>query len=110
MSSLLLRRYTSAGDRAVLWMRNANLLDLGTLPGDTSSEAVAISNAADVVGCSNGPRGMHAFLWSKAARDADLGVLPRGNSSRALGIGHFGFVALAIGGGVSNSGKGEMWR
>jgi len=36
---------TPAGDRAVLWMRNGNLLDLGTLPGDTSSEATAINNA-----------------------------------------------------------------
>src|SRR5205807_9130431 len=77
MSSLLLRRYASAGDRTALWMRNANLLDLGTLPGDTSSsETIAINNAADVVGCSNGPRGMHTFLWSKAGGMQDLGVLP----------------------------------
>ena len=77
---------SAAGERAVLWTKTGNVRDLGTLPGDTSSEASAINNNGDVVGYSKGLRGIHAFLWTKAAGMQDLGVLPGGNTSRALGI------------------------
>ena len=58
---------SAAGERAVLWTKTGNVRDLGTLPGDTSSEASAINNNGDVVGYSKGLRGIHAFLWTKAA-------------------------------------------
>ena len=80
----------AAGDRAVLWTKTGNIRDLGTLPGDTSSEASGINNNGDVVGYSKGPHGMRAFLWNKAIGMQDLGVLPGGNSSRALGINEWG--------------------
>jgi probable HAF family extracellular repeat protein len=77
--------------------------DLGTLPGDTSSEASAINNNGDVVGYSRGEkRGMRAFLWTQATGMQDLGVLPGGNSSRALGINDTGAV---VGSSTSSSGE-----
>jgi probable HAF family extracellular repeat protein len=81
---------------------NGNIRDLGTLPGDTSSEASAIDNNGDVVGYSKGPRGMRAFLWTQASGMQDLGVLPGGNSSRALGINDMGAVV-----GTSTSSSGD---
>jgi len=47
-------------------MPAGRVFDLGTLPGDSSSEAVAINAAGDVVGYSKGPRGLRAFLRIKA--------------------------------------------
>src|SRR5205814_5715848 len=66
--------------------------DLGTLPGDTSSEAMAVNSAGDVVGYSKGPGGMHAFLWTKDGGMEELGSLPGGSSSRALDINDSGTV------------------
>ena len=76
--------------------------NLGTLPGDTSSEATAINNAGDVVGYSNGPRGVRAFLWSSATGMQNLGVLPGGDFSRALDVNDAGQVV-----GTSTSSSGE---
>jgi uncharacterized membrane protein len=39
--------------------------DLGTLPGDTNSEAFGINSRAEVVGHSSGLRGTRAFLWRR---------------------------------------------
>ena len=52
---------------------------------------MAINNAGDVVGYSQGPSGMRAFLWTKAAERRSL-ILPGGNSSRAFAIYDFGTV------------------
>ena len=93
--------------RAVLWTKTGNVRDLGTLPGDTSSEASAINNNGDVVGYSKGPQGMRAFLWTQATGMQDLGVLPGGNSSRALGINDMGAV---VGSSTSSSGdRAFIW-
>jgi probable HAF family extracellular repeat protein len=98
---------SAVGDRAVLWTETGDVRDLGTLPGDTSSEASAINNNGDVVGYSKGPRGMRAFLWTEATGMQDLGVLPGGNSSRALGIDDMGAV---VGSSTSSSGdRAFIW-
>jgi probable HAF family extracellular repeat protein len=83
-------RRTRAGERAVLWAKTGQIHDLGTLPGDTSSEASALNNNGVVVGYSKGPQGMRAFLWTQATGMQDLGMLPGGNSSRALDVNDMG--------------------
>jgi probable HAF family extracellular repeat protein len=49
--------------------------DLGVLPGDVSSEAVAINNSGQVIGISVSADGSkHAFLWEAGAMQG-LGVV-----------------------------------
>jgi len=67
-------------------------LDLGTLPGDSASEARAISDDGVVVGFSSGPRGTRAVLWTPTGAIQDLGTLPGDTQSRALGINNAGVV------------------
>jgi probable HAF family extracellular repeat protein len=62
------------------------MIDLGTLPGDVSSEATAINNNGTVIGYSKGAEGTRAFVWTQASGMQELGILPSGSSSRALGI------------------------
>lgn len=70
---------------ACLW-RNGELIDLGTLPGTTSSRAVAIDDGGDVAGTSwdHGHAHEHAFLWSGGTMTA-LGTLG-GDQSGAAAI------------------------
>jgi probable HAF family extracellular repeat protein len=84
-----------------LWTKDGNARDLGTLPGDSATEAVAVNNAGDVVGYSRGPVGMRAFLWTKSGGMEELGVLPGGTSSRALAINDSGTI---VGASVATSG------
>src|SRR5919201_330131 len=52
-------------------------IDLGTLPGGTSSVARAVSDNGQVVGSSNTASGQtHAFSWTQAGGMVDLGTLP----------------------------------
>jgi probable HAF family extracellular repeat protein len=70
------------------------VVDLGTLPGGTSSQATAINGRGEVVGVSSVPQGMHAFLWSRGDGMQDLGTLPGGGTySYAAGINLGGNVA-----------------
>jgi probable HAF family extracellular repeat protein len=49
---------------AFLWTRSGGMRDLGTLPGDTLSEALGINDRGQVVGLSfGGAAGQRAFLW-----------------------------------------------
>ena len=55
-----------AGDEtghAFLWTREKGMQDLGTLPGDFASGAIAINDSEQISGISIGPNGPRAFVW-----------------------------------------------
>src|SRR5262245_16956905 len=54
---------TARAIRAFLVARPGGMRDLGTLPGDTGSEAFAINDSNEIAGYSTGPRGVQAVLW-----------------------------------------------
>ena len=92
---------------AALWTKDGSVRDLGTLPGDLTSEALAINNRGDVVGYSQGPSGMRAFLWTRKNGMKALGILPGGISSRALGINDSGVI---VGSSTTSSGdRAFVW-
>jgi probable HAF family extracellular repeat protein len=77
---------SGSGLHAVLWS-GGTVQDLGTLAGQSFSEAVGINGKVEVVGSSGDPAGARrAVLWVPGAPIRDLGVLTGGDSSRALGI------------------------
>jgi hypothetical protein len=61
---------SSARQRAVLWTTTGSIRDLGTLPGDSKSEATAINNAGDVVGYSIGSPRYARLHIDRGPRDA----------------------------------------
>jgi probable HAF family extracellular repeat protein len=69
-------------------------IDLGTLPGGSSSEAFAVNAEGVVVGQSTANDGVfHAFMWSESTGMVDLETLENGTTSTALAIGNRGDVA-----------------
>ena len=62
------------------------ITDLGTLPGDTSSEARGINNAGHVVGISSHFRSTSGFLWTASAGMQSLGIPPGGEPGVRVGI------------------------
>lgn len=77
--------------QASLW-RGGNRLNLGTLPGDASSTALAVNQRGVAVGWSGNSGGSvsHAFLWDTSMKG--LGALRRGGNSAALAVNASGEV------------------
>jgi probable HAF family extracellular repeat protein len=69
---------TLAGNKtghAFLWTREAGMKDLGVLPGDNNSGAIAINERGEIVGVSNDTDGNgRAFLWRNGLM-SDLNTL-----------------------------------
>jgi probable HAF family extracellular repeat protein len=94
---------TATAIRAFRWTSAGGFDDLGTLPGDSSSEAWDINRHNDVVGHSSGPGGVQAVLWNRNGDVEALGWLRDGDYSRAAGINDSGDV-------VGTSGKAGLLR
>lgn len=82
---------------AVLWPRKGGMVGLGTLPGYTHSEAVAISENGSIAGLATGvgafPNRSRAVLWQPGGLAIqDLGALPGGADSRARDVNDRGEV------------------
>jgi probable HAF family extracellular repeat protein len=83
---------TSQDLRAYLYTPTGGTLNLGTLPGDSTSAGVAVNNRLDVAGNSEDANGvMHAFLWTPGSGMQEL-MLPGSSSSDAVGINNRGQV------------------
>ena len=81
-----------SGSTAAMWDRST-LLDLGSWPGDASSEALAINDAGVIVGASwSAGYQPHAVVWSQG-QVFDLGTLAGGSESMALAINERGQAA-----------------
>ena len=99
-----------AGDKtfhAFLWSRNTGMEDLGTLPGDVSSGALAVSDAGEVVGASFDKEfNLTAFVRQPGGAMTDLNTLIPANSPLflvlACSINSSGYIA-----GVGITGAGE---
>jgi probable HAF family extracellular repeat protein len=83
---------TLAGNKtahAFLWSRDTGMKDLGVLPGDDNSGALAINERGEVVGVSNDTDGNgRAFIWRNGLM-SDLNTLAPAESALYL-LGAFG--------------------
>ena len=91
----------------MLWPLKGGIVSLGTLPGFTHSEAVAISENGSIAGLATGvvafPNRSRAVLWQPGGLAIrDLGALPGGTDSRARDVNNRGEVV-----GRSSSAKGN---
>lgn len=68
---------------AFLWTKGDGIQDLGTLPGDSISEAVDINDRGQVVGLSCGATTCRAFVWQNGVM-MDMNALIPQNSSLYL--------------------------
>lgn len=71
----------NANFHAVLWTKDHQIHDLGTLPGDNMSEATGINDKGQIVGVSY--PSSHAFLWQNGVM-TDLNTLIPSNSTLLL--------------------------
>jgi probable HAF family extracellular repeat protein len=67
--------FAGVNTHAVLWAPDGSANDLGTLPGDTDSQALRINAAGHVYGVSSAPNsGGHTFFWSPETGMLDVTV------------------------------------
>ena len=81
---------------AFLW-QDGSMTDLGVVPGDLASHAVAINNRGQVVGVSHGDSTQTAFVWEKG-KLTGLPKLPRGGMSAPTAINDRGQIVGWCGG------------
>jgi probable HAF family extracellular repeat protein len=84
--------------------------DLGTLPGDNASAAVAINACTHVIGNSTLAAGgkLHGFIWSKSTGMVGLGTLPGFSDCGKHDINNLGqVVSYCAMAGVPN--RGFLW-
>lgn len=62
-------------ERAFYWSAEDGLEEIGTLPGDLTSEALGINRRGLTVGFSSGPAGNRAFIWRRGEPITDLNTL-----------------------------------
>ena len=60
--------------RAFIWTREGGTQEIGRLPGDSTSQALGINSARQVVGFSSGDLGNRAFIWQDGSL-VDLNTL-----------------------------------
>jgi probable HAF family extracellular repeat protein len=85
------------GTRAFVWSQANGMRSLGVLPNHTSSVALFINKAGQVVGSSSGQTSTLAFFWTSSEGMKDLGTLPGGDYSTATGLNDSGQVVGASG-------------
>jgi probable HAF family extracellular repeat protein len=92
-SSIIGSMSSGGKEHASFWTQQYGLIDVGTLPGGTTSRATGVNSKGQVVGRStvNGASVTHAFVWSAAAGMRDLGTLG-GQNSVATAINEAGHV------------------
>lgn len=107
---------TTTGDvHAVIWYPSVSAFaqDLGTLPGGSTSAAIAINEAGSVIVGSSATAGfdIHAVRWVHVNGTwtiQDLGTLPGGTSGRALDVADDGSI-VGVDTGPAGS-RGFLWR
>jgi probable HAF family extracellular repeat protein len=76
---------------AFLWRKDSGMKDLGSLGG--SSEARAVSDEGQIVGCSDVSSGVnHAFSWTQAGGMVDIGTLPGSSYACATDVNDAGQI------------------
>jgi uncharacterized membrane protein len=77
--------------RAFRWTATQGIIELQPLPGDTASEAFAVTLSGDAVGLSAGAAaGTRAVRWSQTGAISALEGLPGASESRAVAINQAG--------------------
>jgi probable HAF family extracellular repeat protein len=95
--------------RAFSWTAAGGMADLGTLPGDSWSQAIGLNENGQVIGVSfddgNNP---HGFLYTPGAGMVSLGALPGGRDTWPVDINDAGKV-VGYARGSDGSYRGYSW-
>ena len=77
--------YSGGGTHPYFWSPETGRLDLGTLPGDTTAQAVAMNNLDQIAGESYvSPGERHPFIWTKDGGMVPLPLLPGGRNNASV--------------------------
>lgn len=101
---------SASGGRAFRWTAGGGMVSLGTLSGDTDSNAHGVSaNGLVVVGKSTHPtKGDRAFRWTGGVM-TNLGTLPQGGFSEAWAPSSNGSVVAGMSGSRRNGDRAFRW-